>query len=75
MTCSLLRSTLCAGKKTGSQSSYRSRQRERPWFVGAGKAAAAMAKAVEDHYKGKIEAGIVVDALSTWSAAQDNRSH
>lgn len=28
--------------------------------VGAGKAAAAMAKAVEDHYRGTIEAGLVV---------------
>src|ERR1700722_20259609 len=28
--------------------------------VGAGKAAASMAKAVEDHYKGKIDAGLVV---------------
>ena len=34
--------------------------RGRTVVVGAGKAAAAMAKAVEDHYKGKIDAGLVV---------------
>ncbi len=45
----------------------------RTLVIGAGKAAAAMAKAVEDHYKGDYRFRHCRDPLSARSSPQDDR--